>query len=106
MVEGRQPVPPPPLQPLVPSLPKQLVAPHNLSATENPVSQSIHGAPQDLKTQTQLPISPRTQKKSFLSVTLGEKSAIITLNREPFLYRDRPTVCFYDDEIITLAQPF
>ncbi|EOY34749.1 Uncharacterized protein TCM_042329 [Theobroma cacao] len=52
------------------------------------------------------PVSPRAQKKSFLSVAAGEKLQIIPTNREPFWYRDRPAVAFFEDEIVALAQPF
>ncbi|EOY06959.1 Uncharacterized protein TCM_021521 [Theobroma cacao] len=52
------------------------------------------------------PVSPRAQKKSFLSVAAGEKPPIIPTNREPFWYRDRPAVAFFEDEIVALAQPF
>ncbi|WRX14697.1 Reverse transcriptase domain - like 10 [Theobroma cacao] len=54
----------------------------------------------------QPPVSPRTLKKSFLSVAAGEKAPVISPNRQVFWYKDRPAVSFFDDELQTLAMPF
>ncbi|EOY19201.1 Uncharacterized protein TCM_044158 [Theobroma cacao] len=99
MAVGRPPDPLPTLPPVATPSMLQSGATPNALATENSKPSLSHG-------HTQAPVSPRTQKKSFLAVAAGEKSSLIPLDREPFWYKDRPAASFFDDEISTLAQPF
>ncbi|WRX16204.1 protein of unknown function DUF4283 - like 6 [Theobroma cacao] len=105
MVTGRPPDPPLPSPPVDSSLsmlhgtnrdptdPKDLHPPVNNGGLLNNNLQNP-------------PISPRAQKKFFLSVAAGEKPPLIPPTREPFWYKDRPAAVFFYDEITALAQPF
>ncbi|EOY25454.1 Uncharacterized protein TCM_026877 [Theobroma cacao] len=73
--------------------------------TKNPQLPPSHGCQQAAPTQFQPPTSPRSQKKSFLSIVSGQKPPVVPLSRDPFVFKDRPAAAFYEDEIQTLAQP-
>ncbi|EOY06960.1 Uncharacterized protein TCM_021522 [Theobroma cacao] len=65
-----------------------------------------HSCQQVNGSQIQRPSSPRSQKKSFLSIITGEKPSVVPLTRDPFVFKDRPAAAFFEDEIQTLAKPF
>ncbi|EOY02245.1 Uncharacterized protein TCM_016772 [Theobroma cacao] len=105
MTAGRPPDPSPTIPPVA-TLPRQTVTTHTTAATANPPPPQNQDFPQATNLSNYPPISPRMQKKSFLSVVAGENPPVIPLNREPSWYRDRPAASFFDNEIATLALSF
>ncbi|EOY29076.1 Uncharacterized protein TCM_030494 [Theobroma cacao] len=89
--------------------PRQLCLPTEkapVNWTKHPPPPTTEGISQGFQVQPQPPASPRTAKKSFLSVVNAVKLALVPPTRPTFRYKDKPAVRFFEDEIEALAQPF
>ncbi|WRX25704.1 protein of unknown function DUF4283 - like 10 [Theobroma cacao] len=75
---------PPPV--VTPSLRQQMANP-SITVEKTLLPQVVHGAQQGASSQTQAPTSPRFHRKSFLSITIGEKPPVIPINRVPVFSR-------------------
>lgn len=93
--------PPPHPRPLAIN-PMQTAAQQPQPSTLEALSQSHQIPPQ----QPQSPVSQRALKKSFLTIATSDKPPLIPISRNPMRYKDRPATMFFEDEIVTLAQPF
>ncbi|EOY31737.1 Uncharacterized protein TCM_038853 [Theobroma cacao] len=88
-----------------PSTPSCWSAPsHTTPNTNQPPLHHKH--PQAIMAKNLQPPSPRALKKSFLTVTTGEKPPVIPPSKDLSVYKDKPATTFYEDEIQILAHPF
>ncbi|WRX28179.1 Ribonuclease H domain - like 10 [Theobroma cacao] len=100
--------PDPPNQPPAAPFPPPQVSTRNPPTIwpQNPNPSNVEDRVPNLQIQHQHPVSPRSAKKSFLSIVTAATSAVIPPTRATFRYKDKPAVRFYEDEIETLAKSF
>ncbi|EOY02242.1 Uncharacterized protein TCM_016767 [Theobroma cacao] len=106
LASGRPPDPP--NQSPAASIPPPQVSARNPPTIwpQNPNPSNVEDRVPNLQIQHQHPVSPKSVKKSFLSIVTAATSAVIPPTRATFRYKDKPAVRFYEDEIETLAKSF